>query len=203
MILNLEEYSSGHIYHTMMQTIIPRPVAWVMTDNGDDTFNLAPFSTLVAVTSDPPILMISVGKKSSGEKKDTWKNIEERKEFLIHIPHMDFARHVTASSEEMDHGRSELDVIGLKTVEWEGSSIPRIDGIRAVYACELYDIVLVGNRPQAMILGKARSIYLDDEVAKIENHRLVVDANKMDPLGRLGGSDYTSLGETITIPRPK
>ena len=31
--------------------------------------------------------MIAVGKKPSGERKDTWVNIEARGEYVVHIAH--------------------------------------------------------------------------------------------------------------------
>ncbi len=83
MIIDTCELSANRIYHTMIQTIIPRPVAWVLSDNGKDDcrqsvslteqperFNLAPFSYFTPVSSKPPVLMFSVGKKPNGSPKD-------------------------------------------------------------------------------------------------------------------------------------
>ena len=58
------------IYHLMTQTVIPRPIAWVLTESGEADYNLAPFSYFTPVSSNPPLLMFSVGKKPTGEIKD-------------------------------------------------------------------------------------------------------------------------------------
>ena len=65
-------------YHIMTQVVIPRPIAWVLTANDGDQsnhsssrFNLAPFSYFNAISSDPPLVMMSIGKKPDGEEKDT------------------------------------------------------------------------------------------------------------------------------------
>ncbi len=75
MNLQLSSISPTQIYHLMTQTIIPRPIAWVLTDSGEHNYNLAPFSYFTPVASNPPLLMFSVGKKPSGETKDTTRNV--------------------------------------------------------------------------------------------------------------------------------
>ncbi len=62
MNIDLSTLAPTQVYHLMTQTVIPRPIAWVLTDSGEQNFNLAPFSYFTAVSSRPPLLMISVGK---------------------------------------------------------------------------------------------------------------------------------------------
>ena len=33
MIINLEELSTPQVYFTMTQTILPRPIAWILSEN--------------------------------------------------------------------------------------------------------------------------------------------------------------------------
>ena len=69
MNLDFSTLSANQRYHLMTQTIIPRPIAWVLTDSNNGSFNLAPFSYFTAVSSAPPMLMLSVGKKPNGDKQ--------------------------------------------------------------------------------------------------------------------------------------
>ena len=85
MYLDLSQLSASQVYFTMTQTLIPRPIAWVLSDNGNDSLNLAPFSYFNAVSSDPPLIMLSVGFKPDGTHKDTAINIEQRKDFIVHL----------------------------------------------------------------------------------------------------------------------
>ena len=66
MYISLDQLSPDKIYFTMTQVVIPRPVAWVLTDNGNHTFNLAPYSYFNAICSEPPLILISAGKKPDG-----------------------------------------------------------------------------------------------------------------------------------------
>ena len=53
MILSFEDLSPNQIYYIMIQSIVPRPVAWVLSKNANGTHNLAPFSFFNGVCSTP------------------------------------------------------------------------------------------------------------------------------------------------------
>jgi len=91
MQIPLDTLSPNRVYHLMIQSIVPRPIAWILSDNGDGSLNLAPFSYFNAVCSDPPVLMVSIGRKADGGDKDTARNLVERKHCVVHIPHREMA----------------------------------------------------------------------------------------------------------------
>ncbi|MDX1458173.1 MAG: flavin reductase family protein [Marinobacter sp.] len=204
MILDFDGMSSQEVYHAMTQTLVPRPVAWVLTENPDGDYNLAPFSFFTAITSQPPLLMLSVGKKPDGEFKDTRVNIESRKKFTVHIAHRELAKAMTQTSQVLPHGHSELEHVDLALTEFEGFELPRLADCRVAMACELYEIKEIGPGPQSLIFGEVHKVFVDDHVvAQDEKNRLRVDAAALDPIGRLGGSEYVTFGEVLTIPRPE
>jgi flavin reductase (DIM6/NTAB) family NADH-FMN oxidoreductase RutF len=63
------------IYLTLTQTVISRRVARVLSGNPDGGSNLAPLPFFNALCSDPPLIMISVGRYSDGSLKDTRADI--------------------------------------------------------------------------------------------------------------------------------
>ncbi len=145
MNLNIAEFSPNQRYHLMTQTIIPRPIAWALTDSGNSSFNLAPFSYFTAVSSAPPILMLSVGKKpNGGDSKDTLVNIINNKQVVIHITSAQHAALVTQTSQTLAHGESELTEAKIATTEFVGFSLPRIAQCDIAYGCELYEIKELG-----------------------------------------------------------
>ena len=203
MYINLSELSEPQVYFTMTQTIIPRPIAWVLSENESGSYNLAPFSYFNAVCSDPPLIMISIGKKPDGSLKDTLVNIEARSEFVIHIVSGDLIEPMNQSSATLPAGESELERSGLATAEMPGCRLPRLADARIAFACECYEIHSIGSIPQSLVLGKVRGIHIDDGVVgKDEKGRLRVDAGLVDPIGRLGASEYVSFGEKIRLTRP-
>lgn len=204
MNLNFAEFSPNQRYHLMTQTIIPRPIAWALTDSGNSSFNLAPFSYFTAVSSAPPILMLSVGKKPNGDNKDTLVNIINNKKVVIHIASAQQAALVTQTSQTLDHGESELTEANIETTEFVNFSLPRIAQCDIAYGCELYEIKEVGDVPQSLIFVEVKQVYINDQVADIdEKQRIKVHADKVLPLSRLGGGEYATINKPFEIIRPK
>jgi flavin reductase (DIM6/NTAB) family NADH-FMN oxidoreductase RutF len=208
MHIDFGELSPAAVYAMMTQTIVPRPVAWVLSRNADNSLNLAPFSYFSAVCSAPPIIMLSIGKHVDGREKDTRRNIRERDEFVVHIAHRGQAEFLTATSASLAPEDSELEraekTFGAAATElaaMPGSSIPRLKACRVAYACRHEQTHEVG--PQGMVLARVSDVWLDDAiVGKDAKDRLKVDAKALDALGRLGGGEYITAGEVITVDRP-
>lgn len=204
MIFDFNELPAPQRYQYMTQTLIPRPVAWTLTENPSGDYNLAPFSFFTALGSEPPLVLLSTGRKPDGEFKDTRVNIEARKFFVIHIAHRGMAAAMTESSRTLPLGESELTRAGLEVTPIPGFPLPRLADCRVAMACELYEIQEIGPVPQTLIFGLVKQLYVADEaVARDEKGRTRFDARVIDPIGRLGASEYTTFGELITIPRPK
>jgi flavin reductase (DIM6/NTAB) family NADH-FMN oxidoreductase RutF len=203
MYFDLAKLTSGQVYARMTQTLVPRPIAWVLSPNADGSLNLAPFSYFSAVCSAPPLVMLSVGRKPDGSPKDTRVNIEQRGRFVVHIAHRDLAGPLTASSATLPAGESELEHLGLATRPFEGFDLPRLAECRVAFACERYEVRDIGAAPQALILARVRCIYVEDAILDRDTKgRLKVDAERLDPLGRLGADEYVGFGELIRVPRP-
>ncbi len=202
MNIDLNTLAPTQIYHLMTQTVIPRPIAWVLTNSGDENYNLAPFSFFTPVTSTPPILMFSVGKKPSGEIKDTTRNVLETSRMVIHIAHEALANEVTQSSATLDHGDSEVDANNLELVDFEDYELPRVKGCPIAFACKLYEVKEIGDTPQSLIFAEIEKVFIDPMVVGEHSERLVVEALKVNPLCRLGGSDYASLDNVFSVARP-
>ena len=203
MIVDMSKLSPGQTYATMIQTIVPRPIAWVLSENENGSYNLAPFSYFNAICSDPPLVLISIGKQDDGSDKDTRINIESRKEFVIHIAHREMAGELTQSSAPLPNGVSEIEAQGLPISEFEKFRLPRLTDARIALACTLEKSEEIGNANQCLIFGRINYLYAEDNVVELDaKNRSNFVAEKIDPIGRLGGGEYTTFGEKIFIPRP-
>jgi flavin reductase (DIM6/NTAB) family NADH-FMN oxidoreductase RutF len=204
MNLNFSEFSPSQRYHLMTQTLIPRPIAWALTDSDNGLFNLAPFSYFTAVSSAPPIMMISLGHKPNGDKKDTLVNVVNTKKMVIHIASAKDAELVNQTAENLPHEESELTKLALKTVDFDNFSLPRLAQCDIAYGCELYEIKELGDVPQSLIFVEIKQIYINDSVAEIDKkQRIKVHADKVNPLARLGGGEFTTINKPFSITRPQ
>lgn len=203
MELDFSTLSPNQIYHTMIQSIVPRPIAWVLSQNDSGNYNLAPFSYFTAVSSDPPLLMFSIGKKLDNSQKDTLKNISARKHCVIHISDKNLAQSVALSAASLPYGTSEIEHAGLTTIEFDDFLLPRVKQAKIAFGCSLFEIKEIGNKPMALVFAEIQKAYVCDDIIQQNESRSIIDAEKLKPLARLGGDDYASISTPFMIERPK
>ena len=202
MHIDLSTLSSNRVYHLMTQTIIPRPIAWVLSLNEDKSHNLAPFSYFNAVCSDPPLMMLSMGKKPDGTTKDTVTNLPIGAECIVHIAHAAQADIVTKTAASMPYGDSEVTANNIELITHQDWPLPRIKDCPIAYYCKVHSTQELGNTPQQLVFVEALSLYVDDRAVDEKDGRMTIDALAVNPLARLGAAQYANLGEVFSKVRP-
>ena len=119
------DLSGRESYRLMIACLIPRPIAWVSTVDLGARTNLAPFSYFGGVTSAPPIVMVSVGRRR-GERKDTARNLLVSRECVIHICDRPLAEKMVATSADVEHDVDEFELAGLTKAPAVDVRAPRI-----------------------------------------------------------------------------
>ncbi|MBX2849218.1 MAG: flavin reductase family protein [Acidiferrobacterales bacterium] len=202
MQINFAELSANQRYHLLTQTVIPRPIAWVLSSNDDGSLNLAPFSFFNAMCSEPALLALSIGQKESGVPKDTARNLLSGREFIVHIANTEQADALTKSAATLAYGESEVELAEMELTEWPMSALPRLAACDIAYQCKLYDHHKIGPKKQIIVYAEVISLFLSDAVSMQNDKRISVDANKVDPLARLGAAQYAPIGQAFSIKRP-
>lgn len=67
----------------MISTIAPRPIAWISTVSKEGIYNIAPFSFYMGISSSPPLIAVSIGKKDNERKKKILGKILKKQESLL------------------------------------------------------------------------------------------------------------------------
>ena len=201
MHIDLSALEPAEVYATMTQVIVPRPVAWVLSDDGQGGWNLAPYSYFNAISSDPPMIVLSLGRKPDGSVKDTRANLVARGDFVVHVPHRELAEAVTASAATLPRGVSEVTALELETLPMPGSRVPRLAACRVALACSHVETHEIGR--QAVVFARVHHVHVDDAlVGEDAKGRPKVLADRLDPIGRLGGGEYLVGGDIVSIARP-
>ncbi len=210
MLVELAGLSTTAVYHLMTQVIVPRPIAWVVSDNGSGPeaarWNLAPFSYFNAVASDPPTVMFSVSPSRRGDgrsaAKDTLENVMLRPEHTIAIAARAQVDAVEASSSDVPPGTSEFPLAGIEPVAWDWP-VPRPAGAPVALGCTVDRIVTIADGPQRVVLSRVERIWVDDAACGHDpKGRLQVDPTLLDPLLRLGAGQYGRLGAPLRPAAP-
>ena len=191
------ELSGREVYQLMVDSIVPRPIAWVTTVAPDGVLNLAPFSFFSGVTARPPILSIAISSKAieddDGQRifrpKDTTRNIVKRGEFVVHLAPAGLRSQVDASSENHPPGTDVAAALGLETVPGEWVSVPRLRDAPIAMECQLETVVEVGTPSTHLILAEVMGWHVEDRLIDDEGR---IWADRWGPLGRLGVDRYSS-----------
>lgn len=191
-----EQLDRRAAYKLMISLIVPRPIAWVSTMAPSGAHNLAPFSFFNGISSHPPILMIAVGARK-GERKDTWRNIEQTGEFVVNVVVPEVVDAMVLSSGEYPPEVDEFKEAGVTPVPSSRVKPPRIAESPVSMECRLERIVEVAG--SALILGRVVLYHVREDLLDGG----AVDPEKLKPVARLGGDFYSHLGSVFTRGRPR
>jgi flavin reductase (DIM6/NTAB) family NADH-FMN oxidoreductase RutF len=183
-------------YKLMISLIVPRPIAWVGSISPGGSLNLAPFSYFNGISSHPPIVMIAVGARR-GERKDTWRNIEQTREFTVNLVVPELVDAMVTSSGEFPPEVDEFKEAGVTPLDSTKIKPPRIAESPVSMECTLEKIVEVAG--SALILGRVVLYHVREDLL-VEGS---VDPRKLMPVARLGDDYYSYLGEVFQRSRPK
>ena len=180
------------IYHLLTKLIIPRPIAWVSTVNSEGFGNLAPFSFFMGVSSEPPTLAISIRDLNNGTPKDTLRNIQETKEFVVNFSPENLGKEITVTAQEFEYGENELEKAGLTSEPTTWIRGFRVKESPAAFECQLQQVIPIGEECTThLVLGTIVGIHAPatlDEKGRVHMEWL-------KPLARLGSAQYARLGE--------
>ena len=147
-------------YKIMSRTIIPRPIAWIVTEG--EALNIAPFSYFMALSSEPPTVIVSIGHKKDGTPKDTLHNIIHSKKATICMVRPEHLEKMVDSSESLPAEISEAQKFGIATERSIDGYPPIITGTPAAFFCDLHQIVDLGGGKTIPIILKIAHYYIDD-----------------------------------------
>src|SRR5271156_661163 len=109
------DLSHSETYGILLNSVAPRPIAWVSTVSVAGQLNLAPFSFFNAVCVDPPLLAFAPGHRqpkqadaSQAEVKDTLRNVRATGEFVVNIVTYELAEKMNLTSGEYDASVNEF-----------------------------------------------------------------------------------------------
>lgn len=202
MELNPETLKPREMYQWMVQTILPRPIAWVSTISPSGKTNLAPFSFFAGVCARPPTLMFCPANDRHGQPKDTLRNVEATGEFVVNLVSENLAETMNATAATLPYGESEFERCGICSTPSILVRPPRVADAPVAFECRLDRIARFGEGPIAgnAVFGTIVRMHIRDEILGPEGQ---VDVRHFAPLARLGGEYYARLGELIRLTRPE
>jgi len=178
----------------MTGVVVPRPIAWITSQGDSGVINAAPFSCYTIVAHKPPLIGVNIGSRA-GVRKDTARNIQERKEFVVNIADENLLLPMHESAAEYEPDVSEVELLGLEAVASDLISVSRLAQAPVSLECKLHSVTPYGETGAEFYVGEVVAIHVRDDV--IDDGK--IDSAKLRPVCRLAGPNYASLGDIITL----
>lgn len=197
------QLSKKEKYNLLIGSVIPRPVLFLTSVDQNGVVNAAPFSFFNLVSYDPAILMVSVQRKE-GQMKDTARNIVEQGEAVGHVLSHSILEEVNKTAQPLPQpqGKSEIGLTHLNVSASKIVAVPRVQEAKIAYELSLYkhDTIISedGEVVADVLYLQVLHMHVDESVKK-DSHILPTE---LEPISRLAGANYSTLGEMITLERP-
>ncbi|MBT2642392.1 flavin reductase family protein [Bacillus sp. ISL-41] len=189
-------------YKLLQGSVLPRPIAFVSSQDENGNANLAPFSFFTVISSNPMMVCFSPMRRGTdGAKKDTLKNIESTKEFVINIVSEAFVQQMNDCATEFASDVDEFEASGLTKVDSVAVRPSRVKESKVHLECILDQVLHFGGEEAgagSLVIGKVVHVHVEDSL--YENGR--INSEKLNPVGRLAGATYTlPLAKTFELQR--
>jgi flavin reductase (DIM6/NTAB) family NADH-FMN oxidoreductase RutF len=184
-------------YKLMASLIVPRPIAFVTTVDAAGATNAAPFSMFCMLGEEPPLLLISLNRVAGGGQKDTARNIDLTGEFVVHMVDEELAHAADRSSEALPYGTSELEALGLDTIDSTIVAPPTIVSAPVAFECVLHEKLETTSRE--IFIGRIVSLHTRGDLIDTDTWR--VRLTDYFPVARFGASFYTTTRDRFSLPR--
>jgi flavin reductase (DIM6/NTAB) family NADH-FMN oxidoreductase RutF len=199
---NIDELSNKQRYKLLTGLIVPRPIALITTLSQNNVVNVAPFSYFNIISSTPPTIVVGINR-IKGEIKDTAKNIIKRKKFNIHMIDKQILEDANLTSMNLPYDESEIALTQF-TLNWDTSNkVPALEQAAVYMEVEYIKHIELENEGSAttdVIFGEIQRLSVRDNI--VDEHEYI-DYNAYDIVGRLAGTKYATLGDIVSLDRPK
>lgn len=186
MELDLEKEYADRAYAILTNLVMPRPIAWVTTIDGNGIVNAAPFSFFNALGANPPIVGFCPGDRPDGTPKDTALNIRENHEFVVNLVDEPLADAMSQTAASLPHGVSELAGAGLSTAPSSVVKPPRIAASPASLECREWGTLQIGEN--RLIIGLVKRLHIRDELFDPKTRH--IRGEMFHPIGRMGSPNW-------------
>lgn len=197
------QISQPELHSIMLTAVAPRPICFASTVDKEGNVNLSPFSFFNVFSSNPPVMIFSPSRSGRDNSlKHTHENVKEVPEVVINIVNHDMVEQMSLSSTAYDKGVNEFIKSGFTQVPSEKVRPPRVGEAPVSFECSVMEVIELAQTPGAgnLIMSKVELIHINE--AYFTNG--ILDTEKLDLVGRMGGSWYirASKDALFEIPKP-
>lgn len=191
-IKSLEKYKKINLINSITGI---KPALLVGTKGHNDLTNLAIFSSIVHISSNPSLLgfFLRTNKKI---RRDTFENIIENDEYTFNHVHAPVVKNAHYTSIKFDKEISEFDICKFSEVYIDGFSAPFVKESNVKIGMRLREIVEMGCTESKLVIGEIDHLLLNKDFLE-EDFSLNLEKSKS--IGVCGLNHYYENKKNISL----
>lgn len=167
---------------------------------------LAPFSFFAGVGSAPPtVLFCPVLRAGGGSepvgRKDTLRNVEATREFVINVVSESISAQANATAAEVGPEVDEFKLSGLTPITSDAVKAPRVSESPAQMECRLLQVIYTGDKPASGVIVLGQVVRFHVRESLFDDFR--IDPAGLDAVGRMAGNTWVRTHDRVDLIRPK
>ncbi len=202
--INPAEYGNQNLFKLLLGGIAPRPIAFASTVDSNNNHNLSPFSFYNAFGVNPTTLIFSPSRRGrDNTTKHTLDNVKEVPEVVLNAVTYSMVHQMSLSSTEYPKHVNEFEKSGFSAIESVTVKPMRVAESPLQFECRVRDVIETSGKAGSgnLVICEINLIHLDESILDSNG---VIDHDKIDLVGRLGGDYYvrTSGDAKFLVPKP-
>ncbi len=185
-------------YRLLTNFVGPRPIALVTTRSAAGHDNAAPMSFFNVFSQDPPIVILGIQTRPSGQEKDTLGNIRRSGEFVVNMVDMAIAEAMIVCGVNFAPDVDELEFAGLTGAPCRQIAATRIGESPCAMECRVERIIDFPRR--AIVLGEVIEMHVRDDC--LDTAGRYVNPEVYQPIARLHADNYVVSDRQFELKKP-
>ncbi len=199
MLFDFETLAAQDRYKLVVSSVVPRPIAWVVSQDAAGTVNAAPYSFFNVFSDDPVVVGFGCGPRPQGALKDTGANIRATGEFVVNLVPESAIHGMNVTAIDFPPGMDELAEAGLTKAPSSKVKPPRIAESPVALECVTFQLIPVGHH--TIVLGRVVAMHIQDDCV-LDPAKHYVDTPKLGLVGRMHGRGwYARTTDRFEVPR--
>lgn len=201
MLFDFDTMTAMQVFEFLTGTVVPRPIALVTTLSSNGVPNTAPYSFFSIMGIEPPVLALTALPAPDGGLKDTGRNIQETREFVVSLVSEDIAEAMNVTCIDAPAGVDEMSLAGLIATPSTKVAPPRVAASPVAFECRLYQEVALSPN-QFIAIGRIVAAHVSDTfVINADKHAF--DTPRLRLIGAMHAAKwYARTTDLFAMERP-
>ena len=185
-------------YRLLTNFVGPRPIALVTTRSAAGRANGAPMSFFNVFSHEPPIVVLGIQPRLSGEDKDTVVNIRRAGEFAVNMVDMTLAQQMLVCGLAFESDVDELEMADLPTARCKQIDADFVASSPCAFECRVERLIEYPRR--VLVLGEVVHMHVRRDCLDAAGR--YVNPDVYQPIARLHADNYITSDRQFVLKAP-